>query len=70
MLLDVRNAYETEIGRFEITSNDGESVLVPVHDPLTRTVRRLSLFFYYVNSSLTLNDILITMQRSLKRRRS
>jgi predicted sulfurtransferase len=38
VLLDVRNAYETEIGRFEITSENGDDVLIPVHDPLTRTV--------------------------------
>jgi predicted sulfurtransferase len=43
VLLDVRNAYETEIGRFEITAGTGDDVLVPVYDPLTRSVRSLTV---------------------------
>lgn len=44
VLLDVRNAYETEIGRFQV--KDGEETLVPVYDPLTRNVR--SLFYLLI----------------------
>ena len=52
VLLDVRNAYETEIGRFQI--KEGEQTLVPVYDPLTRNVRIIRLiiliFLFLFNS--------------------
>lgn len=71
VLLDVRNAYETEIGRFEITSENGDEVLVPVYDPLTRTVCFVPFFTYSrhslsrTDSFLISKDILITTSTSL-----
>lgn len=75
VLLDVRNAYETEIGRFQI--KDGDETLVPVYDPLTRNVRNNYYFnsfiiysfidFYnLLVSFLSLNVTLIIMLKNLK----
>jgi hypothetical protein len=38
VLIDVRNIYETKIGRFQVTSESKDKEVVPVLDPHTRQV--------------------------------
>jgi predicted sulfurtransferase len=44
VLIDVRNIYETKIGRFQVTSESEDKEIIPVLDPHTRQVLLLHIF--------------------------